>query len=83
MAGKEATHLRLDGKKQIKQALANGMLIGVQARALHPSQDTAKTPYALAVTLEMAQSQKTNLYLDVSTEVRSRTSVRATTRAKG
>lgn len=74
------TQLRLEGSKQIKDVLQEGMFVGVQARAIHPSQEKAQVPYALAITLEMAQSQKTNLYVDVSNEIRARSGVRATTR---
>lgn len=80
-------HLRLEGRKVIAEALRDGMFIGVQARSTHPSQEKAPAPYALAITLEMAQSQKTNLYVDVATEIQNRANVRSTvrtpTRVKG
>jgi hypothetical protein len=68
------------GRKVIAEALRDGMFIGVQARSTHPSQEKAPAPYALAITLEMAQSQKTNLYVDVATEIQNRANVRSTVR---
>lgn len=77
------THLILEGKKLSKTDHQNGIFIGVQASARHPSQVRAKIPYALAVTLELAQSQRTGLYAEVRDKIRARASVRATTRIGG
>jgi hypothetical protein len=77
------THLILEGKKLNKAALKDGIFIGVQASARHPSQKAAQIPYALAVTLEMAQSQRTGLYAEVRDTIRARAQARATTRVGG
>lgn len=69
-------HLMLEGRKLRKELLADGLFIGVQARATHASQARAAVPYALAITLEMAQSQQTNLYAEVRAALRSRVATR-------
>lgn len=77
------THLKLEGRKLRPDTFKNGLFVGVQARATHSSQENARTPYALAITLEMAQSQKTNLYAEVRAALRTRAGVRAATRIGG
>lgn len=71
------THLILSGKNLCKEATKNGMFLGIQAYARHPSVEQAPVPYAVAVTLEIAQSLKTNVnvYAEVRDAIRTRTRV--------
>lgn len=69
-------HLILEGRRLRKELLTGGLFVGVQARATHSSQEKADVPYALAITLEMAQSQQTNLYAEVRAALRSRVATR-------
>lgn len=69
-------HLTLEGKKLKKATIEGGIYIGVQAMARHFSQLDADIPYALAVTLEMAQSQNTNIYAEVRDAIRARAAQR-------
>jgi hypothetical protein len=65
-----------------KAALGEGIFIGVQSLARHASLLTAEVPYALAVTLEVAQSQRTGLYVEVRDAIRARARSQAQARAK-
>jgi hypothetical protein len=69
-------HLTLEGKKLKKMAIEGGIYIGVQAMARHFSQMEADIPYALAVTLEMAQSQNTKIYAEVRSAIQARAAQR-------
>jgi len=74
-------HLSLEGKRLQRSVDEKGLFIGVQAMARHFSQTMTKVPYALAVTLEMAQSQNTGIYADVSEAIRLRDRARVQPRA--
>lgn len=64
-------HVCLEGKKKVRElADERGVFVGVQASARHPDFGQAGIPYALAVTIEMAQSQL--LYQQVRDAVRAR-----------
>jgi hypothetical protein len=76
------THLVLEGTKLKKAALGEGIFIGVQSLARHASLLTAEVPYALAVTLEVAQTQRTGLYVEVRDAIRARARSQAQARAK-
>lgn len=52
-----------------------GLFIAVQARALSKRFEDLTVPYALAVTIELASSQKTSLYIDVRDAIRNRARV--------
>lgn len=63
-------HLTLSGASLRKQNVSGGIFVGVQAAARHSSVARARVPYALAVTLDVAQSVKTaGLYAQVRQEV--------------
>lgn len=76
-------HVRLEGTTLRKHILPNGLFVGVQARSTHKLHEFAKVPYALVITLEMAQLQNATLYEDVRSEIESRASARTTTRIGG
>lgn len=70
-------HFILDGKKLIKAVSGDRITLHVQAVMRHSSQAHAEVPYALAVTMEMAQALKSELYSQVQQAiVRSRTRAR-------
>jgi hypothetical protein len=69
-------HLVLEGKNSADFTDAEGMFIGVQARALHPQFKIASVPYALAVTLEVAQTLRADIHTEVREKVRLRTPIR-------
>ncbi|MFM0485159.1 S8 family peptidase [Paraburkholderia strydomiana] len=76
------THVVLEGKNKVA-ALADerGLFVGVQAFASRSQFQQAKVPYALAITLEIAQSQRTaNLYAEVRDKVQDRARVRGRAR---
>jgi hypothetical protein len=69
-------HLVLEGKNSADFTDAGGMFIGVQARELHPQFKTASVPYALAVTLEVAQTLRADIHAEVRDKARLRTPIR-------
>lgn len=76
-------HLVLEGKKKVA-ALADprGFFVGVQAFASRTQFQVAEVPYALAITLEMAQSQRSaGLYAEVRDKIQERTKARSRARA--
>lgn len=75
-------HMKLSGNKIMRVAQAGGIFVGVQGRARHHTLKKEVVPYALAVTMEVAQSVKTQgLYEQVRQEIAARTAVRGTVRA--
>lgn len=70
-------HVTLSGKRMIKRP-NEPLEICVQAMA-KKGFETQRTPYALAITLELGQHQRSNLYSEVRDAVRTRTPVRLTT----
>ncbi|CAJ0810681.1 hypothetical protein LMG18101_00960 [Ralstonia flaminis] len=73
-------HHIFEGKKLVRLAAdPKGIFIGVQCRATHPTCETAKVPYALAVSLELAQSAKGMVYTEVSNAVTVRSRLRTRT----
>ena len=63
-------HLVLPGKKLIKNAGKGYIFVGVQARADLAAFSKEQVPYALAVTLEMAQPIRQDLNADVVSRTR-------------
>jgi len=63
-------HLALQGKKLIRSAGTGEIIVGVQARVDLAAFAKEKVPYALAVTLEMAQPVRQDLNADVAARVR-------------
>lgn len=63
-------HLVLEGKKLIQNPTSGEIVIGIQARAELTAFSKIKVPYALAVTLEMAQPIRQDLNADVAARVR-------------
>lgn len=65
-------HLVLEGKKLIRSAPTGDMFVGVQARADLAAFAQEDVPYALAVTLEMGQPVRQDLFTDVEARVRAK-----------
>ncbi|ABQ35229.1 hypothetical protein [Bradyrhizobium sp. BTAi1] len=63
-------HIVLPGKKLIKNARKGYIFVGVQARAELVAFSQELVPYALAVTIEMAQPVRQDLNADVASRVR-------------
>jgi len=76
------THLVLEGKKKVKTFVDDdGFFVGVQAYANRNQHKTAQVPYALAITLEMGQSQRSaTLYAEVRAKIQQRVRPRGRTR---
>jgi len=71
-------HLKLSGKVLRDTSLSEGIFVGVQAMARHSSMEREAIPYALAITMEVAQSLKTSgLYNQVLQAINVRTKQRA------
>jgi hypothetical protein len=77
-AGRRGTvqHLILEDKKLINDAGSGTFNIGVQARAVLPAFADTEVPYALAVTLELAQPLRSDVFQDVAARVRQPEGVR-------
>lgn len=71
-AGRRGTlqHLVLEGKKMVRTVEEGSFFVGVQARADLPVFAQSQVPYALAITLELAQPVRADLFADVQTRVR-------------
>lgn len=71
-AGRRGTlqHLVFEGSKLIRSVQEGTFFVGVQARADLPTFATAEIPYALAITLELAQPVRNDLFADVQARVR-------------
>lgn len=65
-------HIILEGKRLVRNASTGDIFVGIQARADLAAFADAKVPYALAVTLEMAQPLRQDLYADVAARVRAK-----------
>lgn len=65
-----AQHLVLEGKNLMSAARGGDIFLGVQARAVLSRFDEEMVPYALAVTLEMAQPLRSTVFADVAARVR-------------
>jgi hypothetical protein len=65
-------HLVMEGNKLVREAATGAFSVGVQARAVSPAFADTEVPYALALTLELAQPVRTDLYEDVLARVRPR-----------
>lgn len=74
LASKRGTlqHMVLEGANATKAFDAAGMFIGVQARAVHKDFEGEKVPYALAATLEVAQSLNIDIYNQIKQEIQER-----------
>ncbi|MFL9502293.1 S8 family peptidase [Rhodopseudomonas palustris] len=70
-------HLALQGKKLIRSSGTGEIIIGVQARVDLEAFAKERVPYALAVTLEMAQPLRQGLNADVAGRVRLKTRIGA------
>lgn len=64
-------HLVLEGKNLVTSAGSGAFTVGVQCRAQLVGFQATEVPYALAVTLELAQPVRTTLFEDVLARVRS------------
>jgi hypothetical protein len=73
-AGRRGTlqHLVLEGSQLLRTTGVGAFTVGVQARAAIRSFETLSVPYALAITLEMAQPVRQDLNADVASRVRSK-----------
>ncbi|MEJ8476431.1 S8 family serine peptidase [Roseibium algae] len=65
-------HLVFEGKNLIKPGISGNVFLGVQAMAEMTSFQDAKVPYGLAVTLEMGQPVRTDIFADVEARVRAK-----------
>ncbi|MDR3415276.1 MAG: S8 family serine peptidase [Nevskia sp.] len=74
-------HAVLEGKKLVTNEDGQ-LIVCVQAAQTHKDLATVHVPYAFAITIEMAQSQQSRLYAEVSAVVRAavRPAIRAGTR---
>jgi Subtilase family len=76
-------HFVLQGETLKKVANTKGeIFIGVQAMARHVSFNNLDVPYALAITLEVAQSASSKLYAQVQEAVQARAQSRTRTRQR-
>lgn len=66
-------HRVYEGTKKIKVIPAGGLFLGVQARGLHDDFAATPIPYALAVSIEVAQTVRADIYADVRSRARVRT----------
>lgn len=64
-------HLQLEGHK-LKRLKANNqnLVVCVQARAVHDSLVNVSVPYALAISIDLGQSVRANIYQEVKAAVR-------------
>lgn len=71
-AGRRGTvqHLALEGSQMIRSAEEGSFFLGVQARADLAAFASSQVPYALAVTLELAQPVRQDLFADIQARVR-------------
>jgi hypothetical protein len=71
-AGRRGTlqHLVFEGSKLIRSVQEGTFFVGVQARADLPIFAKAEVPYALAITLELAQPVRNDLFADVEARIR-------------
>ncbi len=65
-------HLVLEGQNLVRAGGAGEIFLGVQAMAEMKAFEKAEVPYGLAVTLEMAQPVRTDLFTDVEARVRAK-----------
>ena len=70
-------HLVLHGRNLVKATREGHFIVGVQARAVLPSLVGGEVPYAMAVTLELAQPLRQDLFADVAERIRPKSRVRA------
>lgn len=71
-------HMVLEGKKLMHPGGASDIFLGVQARADLKAFENVEVPYALAVTLELAQPLRQDLFADVEARVRKKVPVAPT-----
>nr|WP_281379713.1 S8 family peptidase [Ancylobacter tetraedralis] len=79
-------HIVLEGKKLIRTAPTGDIFVGVQARADLVAFANVDIPYALAITLEMGQPVRQDLFADVAARVRAKrvaVPTRVRTRVRG
>jgi hypothetical protein len=71
-AGRRGTlqHMILEGKKLMNAGGSGTFSLGVQARAALSRFEAEEVPYALAITLEMAQPVRQDLFADVAARIR-------------
>ena len=74
-------HVKLSGSELLEAASAEGIFVCVQAMARHRTLKKKPVPYALAITMEMAQSVRTGLYQQVQQAIAARVQQRDTVRA--
>ena len=69
-------HLILEGKSLVNASSGNSITLCVQAIAKHANYNKTPVPYALAVSLEMAQTLRSQLYEEVRALIQARTRTR-------
>ncbi len=72
MAGRRGTlqHFVLEDKKLMKTAANGGIFVGVQARSDIAEFAQSNVPYAMALTIELAQSVRQDVFADVEARIR-------------
>lgn len=73
-------HRIYEGTKRVKAIPSAGLFVGVQARCLHDDFAAVAVPYALAVSIEVGQTVRTDV--DIYSDVRSRARLRARIRER-
>ncbi|MBP2513777.1 S8 family peptidase [Sphingomonas sp. PvP018] len=73
-AGRRGTlqHLVLEDRKLVAAVDGGGIFVGVQARADLAAFAKAEVPYALAITLELAQPVRQDVFQDVQARIRAK-----------
>lgn len=70
-------HFVLEGRKLVAAAKGNSISLCVQATAKQVRHANTSVPYAMAVSMEMAQSLRSQLYSEVRAALRARVQTRA------
>ena len=73
-AGRRGTlqHLVLEDTRKLPMTAQGHFVVGVQARAALAAFATTEVPYAVAITLELAQSVREDVFADVAARVRTK-----------
>lgn len=75
-------HIVLEGKQLLTTAGTGDFSIGVQARSAIPSFEGENVPYALAITLELAQPVRQDVRADVASRIRMKAKVTTPVRSR-
>ena len=73
-------HIRLEGRSLRSALVPDGIHFCVHATANHADFAQERVPYALAVTLEMAQASRSRLFIEIQSAMQARTATRTRVR---